>query len=51
MRAEIALYRAHHLEGRDATGLLALRRLCAAAVQEWLPALAGAPPSGVSTRC
>lgn len=47
MRAEISLYRAHHLEGSDAAGLLALRRLCAATVQERLPALAGAPPAAV----
>lgn len=47
MRAEISVYRARHLDGSDAAGLLALRRLCAATVQERLPALAGAPPEAV----
>jgi putative hydrolase of the HAD superfamily len=42
MRAEIAFYRAHHLEGADAAGLLALRRRCAEVVRDRLPALASA---------
>jgi putative hydrolase of the HAD superfamily len=47
MRAEIAFYRAHHLEGSDPERLLALRRRCAALVQERLPALATLPPDAV----
>jgi putative hydrolase of the HAD superfamily len=43
MRAEIAFYRAHHLQGADAAGLAALRRRCAEIVRDSLPALARAP--------
>ncbi len=41
MAAEIAFYRAHHLQGEDPAGLLALRRACAAVVRDCLPALSG----------
>jgi putative hydrolase of the HAD superfamily len=44
LRAEIAHYRAHHLRGRDAAGLDALRRECAAVLGA---ALADAPPPAV----
>lgn len=47
MRAEIALYRARHLDGSDAAGVVDLRRRCAAVVQERLPTLAAAPPEAV----
>lgn len=35
--AEIAYYRAHHLEGRDADSLAGLRRRCAAVLRDALP--------------
>jgi putative hydrolase of the HAD superfamily len=44
-RAEIAYYRAHHHEGRDAAALADLRRRCAEALREELPA---AVASGLS---
>ena len=47
MRAEIALYRARHLEGSTPEGLRDLRRRCAALVRERLPALDGAPLDAV----
>ena len=47
MAAEIAFYRAHHLQGAGADGLAALRRGCAAVVRESLPALRGASVDGV----
>ena len=43
IRAEIAYYRAHLHEGRDATSLDALRDRCAAAMRPALPGLAAAP--------
>jgi len=47
MRAEIAFYRAHHLEGADRAGLSALRRSCAEEVRRRLPALAETPSEAV----
>lgn len=47
MRAEIAFYRAHHLEGADRAGLAALRRSCAEEVRRRLPALADTPSEAV----
>ncbi len=47
MRAEIAFYRAHHLEGADRAGLDALRHSCAEEVRRQLPALADAAPEAV----
>jgi putative hydrolase of the HAD superfamily len=43
MRAEIAHYRAHLGEGRDADSVAALRAACAEAMRPALPALADAP--------
>lgn len=40
LRAEIAFYRAHHLEGRDADSLAALRLRCAEVARAALPAAA-----------
>ena len=40
--AEIAYYKEHHLEGRDAASLAALRGRCAAVLHEALPATARA---------
>lgn len=40
--AEIAYYRAHHLEGRDTAGLADLRRRCADALRAALPDAVGA---------
>jgi putative hydrolase of the HAD superfamily len=47
MAAEIAFYRAHHLQGASAEGLAALRHACATVVRESLPALRGAPVADV----
>ena len=47
MAAEIAFYRANHLEGADADGLAALRRGCAAVVRDNLPALRAASVDAV----
>ena len=47
MRAEIAFYRARHLEGADHAGLEALRRSCAEEVRRQLPVLANAAPEAV----
>jgi putative hydrolase of the HAD superfamily len=41
LRAEIAYYRAHHCEGRDADTLADLRRRCAEVLRRELPAAAG----------
>ena len=41
MLAEMAYYRAHHIEGRDAASLAALRRRCATVLRERLPAAEG----------
>jgi putative hydrolase of the HAD superfamily len=46
MRAEIAYYRAHNMEGADHASLAGLRRRCAAALQAALgEAGSGAPPA------
>jgi len=47
MRAEIAFYRAHHLEGADRAGLSALRHGCAEELRRQLPALVDAAPEAV----
>jgi putative hydrolase of the HAD superfamily len=48
LRAEIAYYRVHMQEGRDAESLAALRGRCGAVVQRALPALTGADPAQVT---
>ena len=39
MLAEMAYYREHHMEGRDAASLAELRRRCAGVLREQLPEL------------
>jgi putative hydrolase of the HAD superfamily len=42
MLAEMAYYRGHHIEGRDAASLAALRRRCAGVLRDRLPSVATA---------
>ena len=46
LAAEIAFYRAHHDEGRDAVSLADLRLRCAGALRAALPQSARLPPAG-----